>query len=77
MVMACWVTGFNVSQTATLIRMLLPAGLINTHHHMFQALTRCIAQDQKLFGWLKAMYAGWEHIKVRLHNANGCTSGEA
>ncbi len=40
------------------------AGLINTHHHMFQALTRCIAQDQKLFGWLKAMYAGWQHIKV-------------
>jgi cytosine/adenosine deaminase-related metal-dependent hydrolase len=42
------------------------AGLINTHHHMFQALTRCIAQDQKLFGWLKAMYAGWQHVKVRL-----------
>ena len=29
-----------------------------------QALTRCVAQDQKLFGWLKAMYAGWQHISV-------------
>ena len=45
----------------------LPA---NERHTMVcapQALTRCIAQDQKLFGWLKAMYAGWQHINVRRH----------
>jgi cytosine/adenosine deaminase-related metal-dependent hydrolase len=40
------------------------AGMVCTHHHMFQNLTRCIAQDQKLFGWLKACYAGWEHLTV-------------
>ena len=53
-------------------QLLCRAGLINTHHHMFQALTRCIAQDQKLFGWLQAMYAGWQHIQVRpLRRAHG------
>ena len=29
-------------------------GLVNTHHHMYQSLTRAIrpAQDRELFGWL-------------------------
>ena len=28
-------------------------GLINTHHHLFQTLTRTLAQDLELFGWLQ------------------------
>jgi cytosine/adenosine deaminase-related metal-dependent hydrolase len=36
-------------------------GLVNTHHHMFQSLTRAVpaAQNAELFGWLKALYPIW------------------
>lgn len=36
-------------------------GLVNTHHHMYQSLTRAIpaAQDAELFGWLKTLYPIW------------------
>jgi cytosine/adenosine deaminase-related metal-dependent hydrolase len=46
-------------------------GLVNTHHHLFQTLTRAVpaAQDALLFGWLGALYPIWsrlspEHIHV-------------
>ena len=36
-------------------------GLVNTHHHLYQGLTRVIpaGQDSELFGWLQAMYPIW------------------
>jgi cytosine/adenosine deaminase-related metal-dependent hydrolase len=36
-------------------------GLINTHHHLYQTLTRAVpgAQDALLFGWLKTLYPIW------------------
>jgi 8-oxoguanine deaminase len=34
-------------------------GLINTHHHFFQTLTRATALDRELFSWLKALYPVW------------------
>jgi cytosine/adenosine deaminase-related metal-dependent hydrolase len=34
-------------------------GLINTHHHLYQTLTRAIAQDSGLFNWLKTLYPIW------------------
>ncbi len=37
---------------------------VNTHHHMFQCLTRCVAQDSYLFGWLSTCYSAWEHMQV-------------
>lgn len=36
-------------------------GLVNTHHHLYQSLTRAVpgAQDALLFGWLKTLYPIW------------------
>ncbi len=39
-------------------------GLINTHHHLYQTLTRAvrIAADAELFEWLKALYPMWANL---------------
>ena len=43
---------------------LLP-GLINTHHHFYQTLTRAFtpALNQELFGWLKSLYPVWASLR--------------
>jgi len=40
-------------------------GLINTHHHFYQTLTRAVpaVQDSNLFNWLKTLYPIWAHLK--------------
>src|SRR5689334_19581303 len=38
-------------------------GLVNTHHHMVQSLTRVIAQENELFGWLTALYPIWSGLR--------------
>lgn len=39
-------------------------GLVNTHHHLYQTLTRAVpaGQDALLFGWLKALYPIWARM---------------
>jgi cytosine/adenosine deaminase-related metal-dependent hydrolase len=37
-------------------------GLVNTHHHMYQSLTRCIAQQDELFDWLRTLYPIWARM---------------
>jgi cytosine/adenosine deaminase-related metal-dependent hydrolase len=37
-------------------------GLVNTHHHLYQTLTRARAQEADLFTWLKALYPVWGEI---------------
>lgn len=39
-------------------------GLVNTHHHFYQTLTRAIpaAQDCDLFGWLQTLYPIWGNL---------------
>ncbi|MBC9245829.1 8-oxoguanine deaminase [Paracoccus sp. 11-3] len=39
-------------------------GLVNTHHHLFQTLTRAVpaAQNAALFGWLKTLYPIWARM---------------
>ncbi|MBT9384690.1 8-oxoguanine deaminase [Pseudooceanicola sp. CBS1P-1] len=40
---------------------LVTPGLVNTHHHLFQTLTRAVpgGQDALLFGWLQSLYPIW------------------
>jgi cytosine/adenosine deaminase-related metal-dependent hydrolase len=42
--------------------MLIMPGMVNTHHHFCQSLTRCMAQDQNLFGWLSTLYPIWANL---------------
>jgi cytosine/adenosine deaminase-related metal-dependent hydrolase len=44
-------------------------GLINTHHHLFQTLTRARAQEQGLFGWLRELYPVWAGVDVEWERA--------
>ena len=39
--------------------------LVNTHHHLFQTLTRAVpaCQDALLFGWLKSLYPVWARMR--------------
>ena len=64
---------------------LVTPGLVNTHHHLYQTLTRARAQESNLFGWLKALYPIWarldegaEHVAARTGLAelalSGCTT---
>jgi len=60
-------------------------GLVNTHHHMYQTLTRALVQDNELFGWLRGLYPIWanltpEMVRVSTQTAmaelllSGCTT---
>jgi len=60
-------------------------GLVNTHHHMYQTLTRALVQDNELFGWLQGLYPIWanltpEMVRVSTQTAmaelllSGCTT---
>ena len=39
-------------------------GLINTHHHFYQCLTRAVpgGQNAELFDWLQALFPIWRHL---------------
>ncbi|PZH14224.1 8-oxoguanine deaminase [Streptomyces sp. NTH33] len=37
-------------------------GLVNTHHHFYQWITRGLATDRNLFDWLVALYPAWARI---------------
>lgn len=45
-------------------RHILLPGLVNTHHHFFQTLTRVVpgAQNSALFDWLSALYPLWQQL---------------
>jgi 8-oxoguanine deaminase len=66
---------------------LVVPGLVNTHHHMFQSLTRAIpaVQDAELFSWLRGLYPIWAgltpemvHVSTQVAMAelllSGCTT---
>ena len=44
-------------------------GLVNTHHHLYQTLTRARAQQADLFTWLKTLYPTWAGIDAEAEYA--------
>ena len=46
-----------------LSRQVVLPGLVNTHHHMYQSLTRALAQDNELFDWLGTLYPIWARLR--------------
>lgn len=77
----------TADQVLDLSGYLVLPGLINTHHHFYQTLTRAVpaAQDANLFGWLKTLYPIWarmtpEDIQISTQTAmaelalSGCTT---
>src|SRR5919204_673752 len=49
--------------------------LINTHHHLFQTLTRARAQEADLFTWLKELYPVWARLDAEAEYAAARTNG--
>ena len=41
---------------------LVTPGLVNTHHHLYQTLTRARAQEADLFTWLRTLYPVWGRV---------------
>jgi cytosine/adenosine deaminase-related metal-dependent hydrolase len=44
-------------------------GLVNTHHHLYQTLTRARAQEADLFTWLRTLYPTWARIDAEMEYA--------
>jgi 8-oxoguanine deaminase len=55
---------------------LVMPGLVNTHHHMYQSLTRAVpaAQDAELFGWLTNLYKVWANLTPEMIEVSTLTA---
>jgi len=51
-------------------------GLVNTHHHFYQTLTRAVpaAQDAELFTWLKTLYPIWARLTPEMARVSALTA---
>ena len=59
--------GQNLTSTGEIIHAngcIVTPGLVNTHHHLFQTMTRAVpgGQDALLFGWLQTLYPIWSRF---------------
>lgn len=52
----------EADQVLVMSRHIVLPGLVNTHHHMYQSLTRVLAQEHELFDWLKTLYPIWSRL---------------
>ena len=52
----------EADETLSLGGALVTPGLVNTHHHLYQTLTRARAQEASLFEWLRELYPVWAGI---------------
>jgi cytosine/adenosine deaminase-related metal-dependent hydrolase len=56
-------------ETVDLGGAVVTSGLVNTHHHLFQTLTRARAQESNLFDWLRELYPVWAGIDAEAEYA--------
>ena len=59
--------GYNLETSGEVIDArgcVITPGLVNTHHHLYQTLTRAVpgGQDALLFGWLQMLYPIWSRM---------------
>ncbi|MEL6508827.1 MAG: 8-oxoguanine deaminase [Pseudomonadota bacterium] len=61
----------SAGETLSVTGCVVTPGLVNTHHHLYQTLTRAVpgGQDALLFGWLQTLYPIWgrftpDHMRV-------------
>ncbi len=60
--------GINLSadgaEVVSAVGCVVTPGLVNTHHHLYQTLTRAVpgGQDALLFGWLRTLYPIWARM---------------
>lgn len=64
-------TPTNIDQTIDVSDQVLIPGLINTHHHFYQTLTRALpaALNKELFPWLQTLYPVWANLDPDVHRA--------
>jgi cytosine/adenosine deaminase-related metal-dependent hydrolase len=48
---------------------LVTPGFVNTHHHLYQSLTRARAQEADLFAWLRELYPVWARLDAEAEYA--------
>jgi cytosine/adenosine deaminase-related metal-dependent hydrolase len=53
---------------------LVTPGLVNTHQHLYQWITRGYATDDTLFGWLKTLYPIWARLTPELVRASAAAN---
>jgi 8-oxoguanine deaminase len=56
--------GLTGDETVNALGCVVTPGLVNTHHHLSQTLTRAVpgGQDALLFGWLQSLYPIWQRF---------------
>jgi glutathione S-transferase len=59
-------TGGHVDEVIDARGHIVMPGMVNTHHHMYQSLTRAIpaVQNAELFGWLRGLYPIWAGLTL-------------
>lgn len=50
-------------ETLSLAQHVVIPGMVNTHHHMVQSMTRAFAQQHELFNWLTTLYPIWQNLR--------------
>jgi cytosine/adenosine deaminase-related metal-dependent hydrolase len=59
----------EADETVDLAGAVVTPGLVNTHHHLYQTLTRARAPQSDLFAWLRELYPAWARLDAEAEYA--------